>query len=114
MPALTKAEEKRLRELRQQTATQLVQAAADARVDFVQRHAERLAARTGMSREDAERIIERQCDHVLLGDIELPFDDAELAGSAVADLLADPRRFADETLADPIEGVEYGRGKAKI
>jgi hypothetical protein len=44
----------------------------------------------------------------------LPFDDAELAGSAVADVLADPRRFADETLADPIEGVEYGRGKAKI
>jgi hypothetical protein len=32
----------------------------------------------------------------------------------VADVLADPDRFVGATLADPLEGVEYGRCKAKI
>ena len=44
----------------------------------------------------------------------LPFDDADLAGETVADVLADPTRFEDATLADPLEGVAYGAGKAKI
>jgi ribosomal protein L12E/L44/L45/RPP1/RPP2 len=32
----------------------------------------------------------------------------------VADVLADPAAFEGETLADPLEGVEYGRCKARI
>ena len=44
----------------------------------------------------------------------LPFDDAELAGATVADVLADPARFEGATLADPLEGVAYGACKAKI
>ena len=32
----------------------------------------------------------------------------------MADVLADPERFIGETLADPLEGVEYGRCKAKV
>jgi hypothetical protein len=44
----------------------------------------------------------------------LEFDDADLAGATVADVLADPDKFVGETLADPIEGIAYGRGKAKI
>jgi hypothetical protein len=54
------------------------------------------------------------CEGVLLPDIELPFDDEELAGCTVRDVLADPERFAGATLADPIEGKSYGATKAKI
>ena len=44
----------------------------------------------------------------------LPFDDPELAGISIADVLADPARFEGATLADPLEGVEYGRCKARV
>jgi hypothetical protein len=50
----------------------------------------------------------------LLPTIELPFDDPELAGNTVADVLENPTRFEGETLADPLEGVAYGKCKAKI
>ena len=43
----------------------------------------------------------------------LPFDDPMLAGRTVGDVLADPERFEGETLADPLEGVAYGRCVAK-
>jgi hypothetical protein len=56
----------------------------------------------------------RQCDSILLPNIALPFDDPELEGKSVADVLANPADFEGETLADPIEGPEYGTGKAKI
>jgi len=49
-----------------------------------------------------------------LPSIVLPFDDPELAGRTVADVLADPAAFEGETLADPLEGIEYGRCKARI
>src|SRR5690242_10739012 len=62
----------------------------------------------------ALRIIERECEGILLPNVELPFDDQEFAGCAVADVLADPDRFEGATLADPLEGVEYGRCKARI
>jgi hypothetical protein len=67
-----------------------------------------------MARDAAARVIERQCAGILLPDVVLPFDDEDLAGATVADMLADPARFEDATLADPIEGFEYGAGKAKL
>ena len=59
-------------------------------------------------------VLEKQANGVLLGSVELPFDDDDLAGMTVGDVLDDPARFAGETLADPIEGVEDGRCKAKV
>ena len=58
--------------------------------------------------------IMRQCEGVLLPDIVLPFDDPELAGCTVADVLADPDKFEGATLADPLEGVDYGICKAQV
>ena len=46
--------------------------------------------------------------------MELPFDDEEFAGCTVGDVLADPARFEGATLADPLEGVDYGTCKARI
>ena len=53
-------------------------------------------------------------DGVLLPDFVLPFDDDDLAGMTVGDVLEDPARFVDCTMADPLDGIEYGSCKAKI
>ena len=44
--------------------------------------------------------------------MELDFD--HLGIVSVAAVLADPDRFVGETLADPLEGADYGRCKAKV
>jgi hypothetical protein len=88
--------------------------ARDARARFVAEQAGRLVERTGCPPAAARKAIERQCEGILHPGIELPFDEPNLAGKTVADVLADPDRFVGETLADPIEGIEYGRCKAMI
>ena len=47
-------------------------------------------------------------------DFVLAFDDPVIGEITVAAVLADIQRFAGETLADPLEGVSYGRCKAKV
>jgi hypothetical protein len=113
-PPLSKTEEAQFQKLRAREAARLDPEAAKARAAFVASQAERIVQRTGMSTEAAERIVEQQCRGVLLPDVELPFDDAELAGKTVADVLTDSERFVGETLADPVQGVEHGRCRAKI
>jgi hypothetical protein len=88
--------------------------AAAARWKFVDKQSRRLHKKTGLDLAAARRIVERQCDGVLLPNVELPFDDPEFAGCAVKDVLADPDRFEGATLADPLEGIAYGRCKAKV
>jgi hypothetical protein len=41
--------------------------------------------------------------------VVVEFDDPELGAVSVAAILGDPDRYDGETLADPIEGVGYGR-----
>jgi hypothetical protein len=67
-----------------------------------------------VSEQAALLVILRQCDGVLRPDVELPFDDPELAGRTVGDVLANPEFYEGETLADPLEGVDYGPCKARI
>jgi hypothetical protein len=76
--------------------------------------AKQLAERRQIPLERARQLIEQQCGGVLGPDFTLQFDDPDLDGVTVADVLADPDGFAGETLADPLEGIEYGRCKAKI
>jgi hypothetical protein len=113
-PSLTVVDLAKLRELRAKERNRLAGDAAKAREAFVDGQSRRLAQRTGMDLHRARRTIERQCAGVLLLDVELPFDDPELAGKTVADVLANPAAFEGETLADPLEGVDYGRSKAMI
>lgn len=113
-PPLTVVEQARLRELRAQEGHRLKGESARAREALIGEQSRRLAKRTGMSADAAAKIIARQCEGILLPDVVLPFDDAELAGFTVADVLADPARFDGATLADPLEGIEYGRCKAKV
>jgi hypothetical protein len=113
-PPLTVLEKARLRELLAKAAHHLIGESARARTAFIDKQAERIVRRTGMSRASAKEIAAKQCNGILLPTIELPFDDPGLAGNTVADVLEDPRRFEGETLADPLEGVAYGKCKAKI
>jgi hypothetical protein len=84
-----------------------------ARMAFVDEQVARHVAR-GYSRGQALSLVELQRRGVLLPSVELPFDDDDLTGKTVGDVLANPLAFAGETLADPNEGVEYGRGKAMV
>ena len=113
-PPLTIVEQARSRELRAKEKHRLAPDAAKERDAFIARQSTRMAERTGMSAEHAAQVIARQCIGILLPDVILPFDDAKLAATSVADVLADPERFEGATLADPLEGVAYGVCTAKI
>jgi hypothetical protein len=113
-PPLTSVEQSKLRELRAREAQRLAPERAKSREAFIKRQSEHLVSRTGMDPRRARKTVERQCEGVLLPDVVLEFDDAELEGKTVADVLADPARYEGETLADPLEGIEYGRCKAMI
>jgi hypothetical protein len=104
----------RLDELRAKERHRLAAQSAKERELFVESQSHRLVERTGMDLRRARRTIQRQCEGVLLPDVELQFDDSQLVGMTVLDVLNDPARFEGETLADPLEGVEYGRCKARI
>jgi hypothetical protein len=113
-PPLGVVERSRLNELLARETHRLASERARAREIFIDRQSRHLAARGGMDLQRARAAIERQCDGVLFPFWILPFDDPELEGKTVADVLANPAGFEGETLADPVEGPEYGPGKAII
>jgi hypothetical protein len=113
-PPLSLVQQSNLEDLKAREAQRLAPEARKAREAFIDKQAEALVKRTGVSKAAAAATVARQCDGVLLPDVELPFDDEGLAGSTVADVLADPAKFEGATLADPLEGLEYGSGKAKV
>jgi hypothetical protein len=113
-PTLSIVERARLVELKDKERERLAPEVAKAREAFVEAQAKELVARTGMSEKAARQVIARQYEGVLRPDIVLPFDDSELNGSTVGDVLANPELYEGETLADPLEGVAYGRCVAKI
>jgi len=113
-PPLSTVERARFEELKARERERLAPEMAKAREAFVETQAKKLVARTGMSEKAARQVIVRQCEGVLRPDVVLPFDEEELAGRTVGDVLANPKFYEGEKLADPLEGVEYGRGKAMI
>jgi hypothetical protein len=113
-PDLSVVEQARWQNLLDAEKGRLRPEAEKARAAFVARQAEIIVGRTGCTFAAARHSATRQCDGILLPDVELPFDDAELCGATVGDVLARPDSFVGATLADPLEGPDYGRGKAKI
>ena len=100
-PPLTVIEKARLQEMLAKERARLGGAASAAREEFVRKRGGTASAA-------------RMCDGVLLPDVVLPFDDFEFGGAAVGDVLENPARYEGATLADPLEGVSYGRCKAKV
>ena len=113
-PPLSIVEQARLKELKARERERLAPELAMARETFIRTRAAELMARNGMSERAARQVIIRQCEGVLRPDIVLPFDDPAFAGKTVGDVLADPEAFEGATLADPLEGVAYGRCVAKV
>jgi len=114
-PPLTIVETAKYRELRAKEEHLLAVEVEEVRSAYVDAKAQELVARKpDVTLAAARQVIEHQCEGILLPDVVLPFDDDELAGCTVGDVLANPERFVGATLADPNEGVEYGRSCAKI
>jgi hypothetical protein len=108
---LTDQEARRIAKLKAAAKDQLAPAAATIRKTW----AKEFAKRHGLSEQEAEKIANAASDqHVLHPEFELEFDDPSLNPCTVADVLADPDKYLDQPLADPIEGVAYGHGKAKV
>ena len=76
------------------------------------RLAEALSKRSGTPLSAAQKIVATRHQKRLLPDMELDFD--HLGIVTVGQVLADPDRYVDETLCDPLEGAAYGRDKAKV
>jgi hypothetical protein len=113
-PQLRIVEQAELKHLKAKSADTLAPARAKERESFIVRNAKALSERTSVPLAAARKAIERQCEGVLHPGIPLPFDNPDLAGVTVADVLANPANYVGETLADPLEGLAYGRCKAKI
>jgi hypothetical protein len=113
-PPLRIVEQSRLAELRAREEHRLAPERTLAHEAFITTQTERIVQRTGVSHARARHTAERLSAGVLLSQVVLEWDDANLAGCSVADVLADPERFVGATLADPLEGVAYGICKARI
>jgi hypothetical protein len=88
---------------------------------YVEKEVEKLRARhPNVTIAEAKATIEKRIDGgILTPDTVLQFDDFDGGDPSVTDMtvgaiLDNPEAFAGLTLADPIEGVAYGRGKATV
>lgn len=113
-PPLRIVERSALADLRAKEAHRLAPERGVVRARFIADQATRIAARTGCTPEAARHIAEQHSGGTLLPSVVLPFDDPNLVDCTVGDVLADPARFVGATLADPLEGEDYGPCKATI
>ena len=82
------------------------------RAKYVEDRAPDLARRRGIPIDAARRALERRCDATLLPDDEVDLDDAGVV--KVGAILDDPAAYDNDHLSDPLEGPDYGRGKAYV
>jgi hypothetical protein len=107
-----RAEKAELKKLRDAERDRLKPEMVRAREAWIADHIKQLTD-TGMSADEARARVERMLDErELAGAFELVFADRALGGATVAAVLADPDRYVGQNLADPFEGVEYGRTTA--
>jgi predicted P-loop ATPase len=88
---------------------------------YVEKEVKKLRARhPNVTIAEAKATIEKRIDGgILTPDTVLQFDDFDGGDPSVTDItvgaiLDNPEAFAGLTLADPIEGIAYGRGKATV
>ena len=111
---LTPDERQAVDKIKAQARARLQPEADKVQADYVEPRAQELAKRTGKPIEEAREIVKNLCNNILGPEIVLEFFDKELKGKTVGDVLADPELFHNRKLADPIEGVSYGRQTAKV
>jgi hypothetical protein len=112
VPRLTEYERQRVDEAKAASEEALGRAAAEIRTQHDRTLAEQISAKSGMPITLASRLVAARHQGVLLPHLDLDFD--HLGIVSVAAVLADADRFIGETLADPLEGADCGRSKAKV
>jgi hypothetical protein len=113
-PPLTADEQRRVAALKAEFAQRLEPERKQVREAYLDAEARKLVGhRKGMTLAEARAAVEKRVSGVLLADQILEWDDPD-ATATVGNVLDHPDAFEGETLADPIEGVEYGRGKATV
>jgi hypothetical protein len=113
-PQLTPDERDQIDDLKAASAARLKPQADAVCEEFVEKHAEKLAADKSIPIDKARYIIRQQTRGILLPDAPLPWDLKKFEGCTARDILANPAKFIGQTMADPLEGVAYGRCKAKV
>jgi hypothetical protein len=111
---LTRVEKARAAELKEAARAALAPEAARVRAAADRALAASLAEGHGVAPATASRMAEARHRGVLLPHVELAFDEGTIGAASVAEVLREPDCFVGETLADPLEGVVYGRGKAMV
>ena len=114
IPSLSRQERVRLDIMIAAQKTALAPEAARLRGAADQKVAEHLVKTTGVAIEEALHQVALRHVRLLPPELELEFDDGALGVVAVKDVMAQPGKYVDETLADPLEGISYGRCKAKV
>jgi RecA-family ATPase len=113
-PDLTEDEQEQFDKLLADAREKMKPEADRIRAAYIEERATDLAKRKKISKEAAIEVIKNACHQVLLPDFVLDFTDKNLKGCTVGDVLDDPVRFEGKPLADPIEGIEYGKQTAKV
>jgi flagellar biosynthesis GTPase FlhF len=110
-PPLTTVERAEVRRLQENAKRAL----ADERNRILVARAGKIANQRGITIDAARRIVDDQCNGLLISDHVLEFDDPDIIRpTTVGDLLDDPTKYEGQTLADPNEGIAYGPCKAKV
>jgi hypothetical protein len=111
-PPLTKAEMKEYARRVQEAKTEKAAEADRVRAEWVGARVVEMV-RKGTPADRARAAAEQAADGGLLPpEFQLHFDRFGIV--TVADVLADPKAYLGSAMADPIEGVAYGHGKAKL
>jgi len=109
---LTEYERHRVKEAKAASAKALDKSAGEIRNKHDREIAEKISAKSATPLATALRLVRARHRGVLYADVELEFD--RLGIMTVGAVLANADRYVGETLADPMEGIEYGRCKAKV
>src|ERR1700730_11081339 len=111
-PPLTEYDRHRVVEAKTASTNALTKAATEIRVRHDKKLADKVSQRFDIPEMTALRLVQARHRGVLLPYVDLDFD--HLGIVPVLQVLADPDCFIGETLADPLEGADYGRCKAKV
>jgi hypothetical protein len=109
---LSEYERYRVKDAKGESAKALGKTATEVRNKHDKELAERISTKSGTPLATALRLVKARHRGVLHSGVELEFD--HLGVVTVGAVLADPDHYVGATLADPMEGVDYGRCKAKM
>jgi hypothetical protein len=113
-PSLKANELSQLKQLQAKAKVALDAECSQVRNAWLDQRTVEISARCGVTEQAARTIATKQARGVLLPAIELTFADPTIGVVTVGDVLADPDKYVDEPLADPLEGPAYGRQTAKV